>query len=84
MIDRTLKPGDRLTIDELKRHLLIPVNKTEPMPANTLITRVNAMDLGRDGYLFIHFGGATGPMYKDRGNNEFSADCVVNAIFKPR
>lgn len=84
MISKEFKVGDKITAAEMSEIQIVPVNKTEPMPAGTTITRVNLIDLGREGYRAIHFGGEKGLMYKDRGINEFTGEATVVAIFKPK
>lgn len=83
MISRRISVGEMINPTEAQGAVLIPVNKTEAMPPNTLITRVNILDL-REGSLIIHYGGATGPMYKNAGTNVITAEVRVNAVFTPR
>jgi len=82
MITKRLSVGETISITEALSAVLVPVNKTEPMPTGQ-ITRVNVLDL-REGSLIIHYGAATGPMYKNPGENKITADVKVNAIFTPR
>lgn len=84
MISREFKIGDKITAAEMGEIQIVPVNKTVPMPDGTTIKRVNLIDLGREGYRAIHFGGDSGPMYKDRGSNEFTTEATVVAIFRPK
>ena len=84
-ITSILQVGDRLAVADILEIRMIPVDKTNPMPDNTIITRVSLIDLGRKGgYRAIHFGGNTGPMYKNIGTNLPTQDATIVAIYEPK
>ena len=81
---QVLKVGDKISAADALEIRLIPVEKNNPMPDGTTITKVNVLDLGRDGYRIIHYGSNTGPMYKNPGNNTITQEVVVTNIYIPQ
>lgn len=82
---RTLKVGEFVTAEELKNNIILKA-EDKPIPDDIEIVRVSFLYLGYErGAVGIHFGGATGRMYKQIGENpKWGANIKIEAIYEPQ